>query len=137
MRQLMIALTCLALTAPAAFAGPGADLAATAVDLRTRAQSRAQIAAQHPAATVEPLDFDDPFLADMEAFAVAAIRLSRTIDETDGPADLGCIFRGMSEDAEARLAAIDEASTGAERSRAYINIANLMRDAVQIAPDAD
>lgn len=137
MRYLLIALACLALTTPAALAGPGSDLAATADDLRDRAQVRAQIAARHPAATMQPLEFDDQFLSDMEAFSLAAMRLSRIIDETDGPADLGCIFRGMSEDAEARLAAIDNATTGSQRSRAYIDIVDLMRDAVQIAPDAD
>jgi hypothetical protein len=136
-RQMMIALAGLAVTAPAAYAGPGADLAATADELRARAQSRAEIAALHPAAPVAPLDYEDPLLADLETFAAAAMRLSRTIEETDGPGDLSCIFRGMSEDAEARLAAIDDSTTGSTRSRVYIEIAELMRDAAEIAPDAD
>jgi hypothetical protein len=136
-RQIMIALACLALTAPAAFAGPGSDLADTADDLRARAQARAEAAARHPAALATPLDFEDPFLADMEAFAADAMRVSHAIEDADGPSDLRCIFRGMSHDTEARLSAIDEATTGSDRSRAYSEIANLMRDAVEIAPEAD
>jgi len=135
--HLMLVLACLALTTPAAHAGPGSDLAEVADDLRARAQSRADAAARRPGASVRPLDFEDPMLADLESFAMAAMRLSRTIEENEGPGDLSCIFRGMSEDAEARLTAIDDARTGAERSRAFQDIADLMRDAAQIAPDID
>lgn len=63
--------------------------------------------------------------------------LSRQIDAAGGPIDLRCIFRGMSEDAARQLEALNAADTAAEQAHIYAGLADLMRDANEIAPAID
>jgi len=120
-----------------ALAGPGADFAEFAIDLRGEAQMRASDAASRPAAPADRIDIEDPFYFELEQFAADAMRLSRAISDTGGAEDLQCIFRGMSRDAEARLGALNAADSAGEQARIYRAIADLMRDASEIAPAAD
>jgi hypothetical protein len=133
---LMAALAATGLTA-AAQAGPGADLAEFAERLGAEAASRSQTAAQRPAAQAHPLDIEDPFAFELEQFSVEALMLSRRIDAAGGPVDLRCIFRGMSADAGARMEALNDAETAAQQAHIYAGLADLMRDASEIAPAVD
>ncbi|WP_300541903.1 hypothetical protein [Maricaulis sp.] len=121
----------------AASAGPGSDFAEFAQRLGAQATARSQAAAQRPAAPAQPLDIEDPFAFELEQFAVEALLMSRRIDEAGGPVDLRCIFRGMSEDAGSRMDALNSAETAAEQAHVYAGLADLMRDAAEIAPAVD
>ena len=139
MRPLLIvmSLILLVLSPPSVFAGPGTDLAALAESIRQQANERADSAASRPAGLVEPLSLEDPFLDDMELFSLQALQLSRTLQSQGGAMDLQCIFRGMSEDAASQVESFETVETGADQARLYRQISELMRDAVDIAPDAD
>ncbi|WP_300527803.1 hypothetical protein [Maricaulis sp.] len=137
MRKIGVVLVAVLLSSGPALAGPGADFADFASELRGEAQMRAGDAASRPAAPADPIDIEDPFYFELEQFSVDAMRLSRALTETGGPEDLQCIFRGMSRDAEARLGALNEADSAGEQARIYRAIADLMRDASEIAPAAD
>lgn len=121
----------------AASAGPGSDFAEFAQRLRGEATARSQAAAARPAAPAEPLDIEDPFGFELEQFSVEALILSRRIDAAGGPVDLRCIFRGMSQDAGNRIEALNTAETAAEQAHIYAGLADLMRDAAEIAPAVD
>ena len=137
LRQFATALLLAAAATAAAQAGPGSDFAEFAQRLRTEAAARSQTAAQTPAAPAAPLGIEDPFSFELEQFSVEALMLSRNIDAAGGPIDLRCIFRGMSADAGARLDALNAAETAAEQAHIYAGLADLMRDAAQIAPAVD
>ena len=137
MRHLILVLFCIGLVQPTALAGPGNDLALIAADIQIMAIARANDTASHPSQRADELDMDDPFLAAIENFSADAMRLSRAIDVADGPVDLRCIFRGMSNDASLRLDMLFAAQSAADQSRVYQDIASLMTDAQEIAPAAD
>ncbi|MCI4645746.1 MAG: hypothetical protein MRY64_13280 [Hyphomonadaceae bacterium] len=63
-------------------------------------------------------------------FAVTADRLGNWIDATDRPHDLGCIFRGMADEAEVQLHMLH--LPGA-RQRALRRLATLFHDAESLA----
>ena len=130
----LILLTSLASTAQA---GPGSDFAEFAQRLGAEATVRSRDAAQRPAAPATPLDIEDPYSFELDQFAAEALMLSRQIDAAGGPVDLRCIFRGMSQDTESRIEAINSAETAAEQAHIYAGLADLMRDAAEIAPAVD
>ncbi|MAK65187.1 MAG: hypothetical protein CMF75_10695 [Maricaulis sp.] len=123
--------------ASVAEAGPGSDFAEFAQRLGTEASARSQSAAQRPAAPATPLDIEDPYTFELDQFAAESLMLSREIDAAGGPVDLRCIFRGMSRDTQARIDAINAAETAAEQAHIYAGLADLMRDAAEIAPAID
>lgn len=137
MRQIATALLLAAAVTAGASAGPGSDFAEFASRLRGEAAARSQAAAARPAAPADPLDIEDPFGFELEQFSVEALVMSRRIDAAGGPVDLRCIFRGMSADAGARLEALNTAETAAEQAHIYAGLAELMRDAAEIAPAVD
>ncbi len=137
MRRLVLSIAAVISFSASAFAGPGADFSDFAADLREQADERAVIAASTPAAPAQPLDIEDPFFFELEQFSVDAMRLSRAIAQADGPQDLQCIFRGMSEDAADRLEALNDADSSADQARIYRNLSALLRDAEEIAPAVD
>lgn len=49
----------------------------------------------------------DGFEDELARFSVTSARLASWIDSQEGPADLGCIFRGMAGEAEAQLVALE------------------------------
>lgn len=63
-------------------------------------------------------------------FSVTAARLSNWIEKTGGPSDLGCIFRGMSEEAETQLFGIASDTT---KGAALRRLATLFFDAEKMA----
>jgi len=115
-----------------------ADLVALSQRLHIQAQARAQDMAHSPAAPVAALPPEDGFLTDLNEFALEAYRLSRAVEDSGGPTDLRCIFRGMSEDAEHRAMLLSEPASRADHARAYLEIARLTGQAAEIAatPDA-
>lgn len=127
-----------AISTPAASPDLSADLVALSQRLQAQAQARAQDMARSPAAPVEALPPQDAFLTDLSEFALEAHRLSRAVDESGGPMDLRCIFRGMSEDAELRANLLSEPATRADHARVYQEVARLTGQAAEIAatPDA-
>lgn len=74
---------------------------------------------------VLPARYED----DLARFAVTADRLGAWIDETGRPHDLGCIFRGMADEAELQLGAL---SVPASRSAALRRLATMFNDAENI-----
>ena len=137
MRLLMSVLTAFACLTSLAWAGPGSDLADLATGLETEAQERQGALTTRAGQTQPPLPQDDLFLEQLERFAVDAARLSRHVEETGGPGDLRCIFRGMAEDSQRHLEHLLTEQSGSDRARTYQDLAGLMSDARLIAPDAD
>lgn len=137
MRSVLTGLMTALTLGASAWAGPGQDFADWANELHAEALSRAGLAASTPAAPAEPLDIEDPFYFEMEAFAADALHLSRVIAANAGPEDLQCIFRGMSADAEMQLEDLNAAERRSDQARIYRAIAGLMRDATEIAPAVD
>lgn len=137
MRRLVLSVAIFMGLSASAFAGPGSDFSEFAAELREQADERAIIAASQPAAPAQPLDIEDPFYFELEQFSVDAMRLSRAIQQADGPQDLQCIFRGMSDDASERLDALNMADSSGEQARIYRAISAMMRDAEEIAPAVD
>ena len=65
-----------------------------------------------------------------------AMRLSDALRAGDAPADLPCIFRGISEDAMVHAAELQQAATPAEEAAAFAALAALLDDAILLAPMA-
>ena len=137
MRSLIISTTAALLVTASAWAGPGEDFSEFAGELRSQATQRAQLAATTPAAPAQPLDIEDPFYFELEQFAVDAMRLSVAVAQANGPEDLQCIFRGISNDASERLEALNMAESAGEQARIYRTIADLLRDAQEIVPSLE
>lgn len=106
--------------------------------LEAEARQRAQDMARSPAAPADALPVQDPFLTELSEFSLRTYQLSRAVDESGGPTDLRCIFRGMSEDAQYRSDLLSDAATRADHARVYQEIARLTGQAAEIAatPDA-
>ncbi|MFP4520116.1 MAG: hypothetical protein ACLFQ5_11750 [Oceanicaulis sp.] len=135
-RTALAALVLAAATALSAHAD-AARVQALAASIAAEAQSRAQAFQANPAAPAEAPAPGDPLLSELTEFALAARALSQHIEETGGPADLRCIFRGMSGDVEDRIAALDAAETRADMSRAYGEIARLAGQAERLAAEPE
>lgn len=88
------------------------------------------------AVTIDALEGEDipaSFEDDLMRFAVTSDRLGGWIDETGGPSDLGCIFRGMAEEAELQLGMLEQPGT---RDSALRRLATLFYDAEGMATAA-
>lgn len=78
----------------------------------------------------------DRYALDVYRFGRTSAELAAWIDTTDGPQDLGCIFRGMSAEAEAQLIALEAAENGAAQNVALTRLTSLFADAEMIASAA-
>lgn len=78
----------------------------------------------------------DAYGTEIGRFAVMAGRLGSWIDGNDGPSDLGCIFRGMAQEGETQLTALDTAATADETHAALKRLATMFSDAEVIAAAA-
>lgn len=116
-------LTCLAL---AAFGTVSlADIASLASEVEAEARS---LAGRH--------EFSPSFLADLTEFSGDSMRLSDALRAGDAPADLPCIFRGISEDAMVHAAELQHAATPAAEAEAFAALGALLDDAILLAPMA-
>lgn len=122
-------LTCLAfaaaLTAQTPVSGP-ASLPDLAHEVLTDAQAL-------NARTV----VDAEFTAALEDFSTDAMALSDALRAAGVTQDMPCIFRGISEDARARLADFGAAQTDAHRTEALTALHVLLDDAILLAPMAE
>ena len=90
--------------------------------------------------TVELLESDasipDSYETEIGRFALTAGRLGSWIDGSGGPTDLGCIFRGMAEEGETQLMALESAETPGGREDSLKRLASMFSDAEAIAAAA-
>ncbi|MGX6646883.1 hypothetical protein ACWCOP_02935 [Maricaulaceae bacterium MS644] len=124
-----------AFTAPSL--ADAARVEALSARIAPEAELRADLYKSAPAAPADAPAPGDALLADLTDFALAARALSQEIEESGGPQDLRCIFRGMSGDVTDRITALDAAQTRADLSRAYTEIARLAGQAQRIASDPE
>lgn len=66
-------------------------------------------------------------------FSIIAGRLAIWVDETGGARDFGCIYRGMAEEAEIQLDALETAKSNETAEAALTRIATMLDDAQSIA----
>ncbi|MEZ5998596.1 MAG: hypothetical protein R3B98_07880 [Hyphomonas sp.] len=85
------------------------------------------------ARTGERPALDDGYLIDLERFAMTATRLGSWNDEVSGAKDLGCIFRGMAEEAEVQLNALEGAGSATASEAALKRLVTLFDDAQEIS----
>lgn len=134
-RTLLAALLLTLISAASAAAEDAARLQTLSDELRGVALERAQSLSGTAGAASAPVEAHDPFATGVQDFATRSIALSRHIEAVGGPQDLKCIFRGMSEDALARLGDLSEPARNAERARTYRAFAALFEDAAFMAGD--
>lgn len=80
-----------------------------------------------------PTELEATYTGGLAQFSVIAGRLAAWIDTSGGAADFGCIYRGMAEEAELQLEALQVASTKSDAKTALTRIATLLDDAQSIA----
>lgn len=81
-------------------------------------------------------DLADDYIIGVERFAVTATRLGTWNDNSHGPADFGCIFRGMAEEAELQLDALETATSATDREAALKRLIGMFDDAQAISAAA-
>lgn len=78
-------------------------------------------------------DLEAEYLDGLARFSVIAGRLAVWVDTSGGAKDFGCIYRGMAQEAEVQLTALEAATTQAEAKAALTRIATMLDDAQSIA----
>jgi hypothetical protein len=76
------------------------------------------------------------FAVSLSGFAEIALASSDAIRAANGPDDLACIYRGISDDARRHAAALAQSSEPAERARLLAGLRLLLGDAAAFAPMA-
>lgn len=115
-------LTCLALALGAVAL---ADIPALAHEVEAEARALTAQAEMTPT-----------FLSGLEDFSADAQRLSDSLRAAGVTQDLPCIFHGIAEDADARIADFQTAASPAERDAAFTELRVLLDDAILLAPMA-
>ncbi len=103
--------------------------------LATEAEQASMRAAAHPFAPPEGFALSGEFARRINAFSALATSLVKQLDARGGPKDLRCIYRGMGEDANQRLAALHHAKNAGEQAVILKDMAALFTDAVDVTPD--
>lgn len=78
----------------------------------------------------------DDYYIRLDKFARTSATLGKWIDATDGPHDLGCIFRGMKVEASTQAEALDMASENAAKRATLKRLATMFADADMISEAA-
>ena len=81
----------------------------------------------------QPTNLNAIYIDELTRFAITAGRLAIWVDETGGAKDFGCIYRGMAEEAELQLYALEDAPADAAAITALNRIASMLADAQMIA----
>lgn len=81
----------------------------------------------------EPMDLTDRFALDIYRFGRTSADLARWVDSSNGPHDLGCIFRGMAAESEGQLLILDSEAALTERRESLRRLAAMFSDAELIA----
>ena len=131
LKRLILSLAAIALSSAApAFASPetaedwGAQASAlykTTADLLSTSQANIS------------KDAEAEYIDGLANFSVVAGRLAVWVDTSGGAKDFGCIYRGMAEEAELQIEALETAETQAEAKTALTRIATMLDDAQIIA----
>lgn len=118
-------------------AEPGADFANTAERLANIVAQRAAIAREYPAQTAPALVPEDPLADGLADLSRQAMALSLRMEQSGGPEDMRCIYRGMAQDALQLSERLSEADLRADRLATYADIEYLLTHVRQIGPLAD
>lgn len=128
-------LTCLALLAAPIVASATPEMAkqwgAEAADLRERT-----------ADLISEIDIggtpaiDDIYELDVYRFGRSSAGLAIWIDNSDGPKDLACIFRGMAAESEAQLLSLEDMSDKLQSREALRRLSTMFADAEMISSAA-
>ncbi|MEL6861014.1 MAG: hypothetical protein AAGL11_04185 [Pseudomonadota bacterium] len=81
----------------------------------------------------EPAFVSDRYALDIYRFGRTSADLAQWIDASDGPNDLGCIFRGMAAESETQLTALESSEESAPDRENLRRLASMFADAEMIA----
>lgn len=81
----------------------------------------------------QAIDLDPVFTNGLATFSATAGRLAIWVDTDGGAKDFACIYRGMAEEAELQLYALEDADGRANAKSALTRIATMLDDAQSIA----
>lgn len=81
----------------------------------------------------ETAEISDTYALDIYRFGRTSSDLARWIDQSDGPHDLGCIFRGMAAESETQLTDLDTTLATVEQRDTLRRLAVMFSDAEIIA----
>jgi hypothetical protein len=104
--------------------------------LEAQAEAAGKVASTRPFAPPEGFALSGEFARRIAAFSERATNLSAHIDAMGGPKDLRCIYRGMSNDAKARLAALQHAKNAGEQAGILKDLSALFFDAREVTPQS-
>lgn len=81
----------------------------------------------------EPAQISDAYALDVYRFGRTSADLARWIDRSNGPGDLGCIFRGMASESETQLIELESPPTHLHQRESLRRLAVMFADAEMIA----
>ncbi|MEO1189805.1 MAG: hypothetical protein AAFW60_12110 [Pseudomonadota bacterium] len=81
----------------------------------------------------ESADITDTYALDVYRFGRTSADLARWIDHSNGPNDLGCIFRGMAAESETQLMELESTPAAPEQRESLRRLAVMFADAEMIA----
>ncbi|MEL6859712.1 MAG: hypothetical protein AAFO74_15090 [Pseudomonadota bacterium] len=81
----------------------------------------------------ETAEITDRYALDIHRFGRISAELARWIDQSQGPDDLGCIFRGMATEARDQLNVLEETSEATATRESLRRLAGMFTDAELIA----
>ena len=81
----------------------------------------------------QPATLSDTLTLDIYRFGRTSADLARWIDSSNGPHDLGCIFRGMASESEDQLIALEQADSPLSQRDHLRRLAKMFADAEMIA----
>jgi hypothetical protein len=81
----------------------------------------------------ETAEISDTYALDIYRFGRTSADLARWIDQSDGPHDLGCIFRGMAAESESQLTDLESSFATIEQRDTLRRLAVMFSDAEVIS----
>lgn len=81
----------------------------------------------------EELSLPDEFALDLYRFGRTSADLAVWIDDTNGPNDLGCIFRGMAAESETQLNTLESSAEARPKRESLRRLSSLFADAELMA----
>ena len=81
----------------------------------------------------ESAEISDTYALDVYRFGRTSADLARWIDHSNGPGDLGCIFRGMASESETQLIELESPATNGNQRESLRRLAEMFADAEVIA----
>ena len=83
--------------------------------------------------TGRPADVTDTYVLDVYRFGRTSADLAKWIDGSNGPNDLGCIFRGMAAESEVQLEHLETSDETLTHRESLRRLASMFADAEMIA----